>query len=99
MIPQLTVLKLLKLKHRKGLIDNSYFMLFQLSHLYIKCLCSNSYKNDPGLNKVCSLLLSELLNEESSTSADLESWVKNNYQDKRKTLNLGWNSDVQHLFV
>jgi len=99
MIPQLSVLNLLRLKHQNGHIDNSYFELFQLSHVHIKYLCLHYYKNDPGLSKVCSLLLSELLNNDHSKNVDLENWVKTNYKIKRETLNIGWNSDVQHLFV
>jgi len=98
MIPQLTFFKLLKFKHKEGHIDSKYFELFKMSHVHLVCLCKQSYENDPGLNKVCSLLLSELLNNELST-VNLESWVRNNYESKRKTLNIGWNSDVQHLFV
>lgn len=98
MVPH-TLLKLLQLKHSKGLIDNNYFELFQQSHLHIEFLCRSFSKNDPGRSDVYSLLLSELLNNDFSSNVDLENWVKYNYPIKRETLNVGWNSNVKHLFV
>jgi len=99
MIPQLTMLNSLRRKHKSGLIDNSYFELFRHSHVQIKLLCRDSHGNDPGISKVCSSLLSELLNKEFETNEDLEKWVRCNYKSKRETLNVSWSSNVQHLFV
>lgn len=99
MIPQLTILELLRLKHKKGHIDNNYFELFRISHGHITCLCENSFKNDPGMSKVCLLLLTDLLNKDVASSEGLEHWLRKNYKNKRQTLMIGWNADLQHLFV
>jgi len=90
---------MLRYKHKMGLIDKKYFELFRLSHVQIKLFCKDFHGNDPIISRVCSSLLSELLNKEISTNEDLENWIKLNYKSKQETLNVGWHCNVQHLFV